>query len=79
MCGRVNLDQPWATMLTALDRTAHKIVGGRHPVVESGLLAQGRNFASNSCTIGDDERILLITGQVSPLAPPDVLFGLTLR
>lgn len=54
-----------STILT-WDRTAHKIVGGRHPVVETGLLAQGRNFTSNSCAIGDDERILLITGQVSP-------------
>ncbi|KAB2573957.1 MutS protein-like protein 1 [Lasiodiplodia theobromae] len=42
--------------------TAHKIVGGRHPVVESGLLEQGRNFTSNNCNVGDDERILLITG-----------------
>ncbi|GME61198.1 MutS protein-like protein 1 [Neofusicoccum parvum] len=42
--------------------TAHKIIGGRHPVVETGLLEQGRNFTSNSCNVGDDERILLITG-----------------
>ncbi|OJD30956.1 2 protein [Diplodia corticola] len=42
--------------------TAHEIVGGRHPVVEAGLLEQGRNFTSNSCNVGDDERILLITG-----------------
>ncbi|KKY26180.1 putative dna mismatch repair protein muts [Diplodia seriata] len=28
--------------------TAHEIVGGRHPVVESGLMEQGRNFTSNS-------------------------------
>ncbi|KAK8175217.1 muts domain V-domain-containing protein [Phyllosticta citrichinensis] len=43
-------------------RTSHKIVGGKHPVVEAGLLAQGRNFTSNACSVGEDERILLITG-----------------
>ncbi|KAH7060577.1 muts domain V-domain-containing protein [Macrophomina phaseolina] len=46
--------------------TTHKIVGGRHPVVETGLLEQGRNFTSNSCNVGDGKRILLITGHVSP-------------
>ncbi|KAL1393912.1 muts domain V-domain-containing protein [Phyllosticta capitalensis] len=42
--------------------TSHRIVGGKHPVVEAGLLAQGRNFTSNTCSVGEDERILLITG-----------------
>lgn len=59
------------------DRTAHKIVGGRHPVVESGLLEQGRNFTPNNCNVGDDERILLITGQVSPHTTSYMLFPLT--
>ncbi|KAH9879288.1 hypothetical protein J1614_002727 [Plenodomus biglobosus] len=40
----------------------HNIVGGRHPVVESGLLEQGRKFAPNDCQLGDKERIWLITG-----------------
>ncbi|KAK7527845.1 MutS2 protein [Phyllosticta citriasiana] len=42
--------------------TSHKIVGGKHPVVEAGLLAQGRNFTSNACSVGGSERIWLITG-----------------
>jgi DNA mismatch repair ATPase MutS len=40
----------------------HNIVGGRHPVVESGLGEQGRKFAPNDCQLGDQERIWLITG-----------------
>ncbi|KAF2808597.1 DNA mismatch repair protein MutS [Mytilinidion resinicola] len=42
--------------------TTHNIVGGRHPVVEAGLGDQGRNFTSNDCAVGEDERIWLITG-----------------
>jgi DNA mismatch repair ATPase MutS len=42
--------------------TSHKIVGGRHPTVKLGLEEQGRQFVSNDCFIGDQERILLITG-----------------
>lgn len=64
---------------TERDRTAHKIVGGRHPVVETGLLEQGRNFTSNSCNVGDNERILLITGQVSLHKSSYMLFPLTFR
>ncbi|OCL14384.1 hypothetical protein AOQ84DRAFT_221615 [Glonium stellatum] len=41
---------------------SHNIVGGRHPVVEAGLGAQGRNFTSNDCYVGEKERIWLITG-----------------
>ncbi|OAL56014.1 hypothetical protein IQ07DRAFT_498042 [Pyrenochaeta sp. DS3sAY3a] len=41
---------------------SHNIVGGRHPVVESGLHKQGRIFAPNDCLLGDKERIWLITG-----------------
>ena len=41
---------------------SHHIVGGRHPVVESGLSEQGRLFAPNDCELGDKERIWLITG-----------------
>ncbi|KAH7399636.1 muts domain V-domain-containing protein [Pyrenochaeta sp. MPI-SDFR-AT-0127] len=40
----------------------HNIVGGRHPVVEAGLGAQGRKFAPNDCLLGDKERMWLITG-----------------
>jgi DNA mismatch repair ATPase MutS len=42
--------------------TSHNIIGGRHPVVESGLRDQGRKFAPNDCVLGDKERIWLITG-----------------
>jgi DNA mismatch repair ATPase MutS len=42
--------------------TTHNVVGGRHPVVETGLLDQGRMFAPNDCLLGDKERIWLITG-----------------
>jgi DNA mismatch repair ATPase MutS len=42
--------------------TAHRIIGGRHPMVEVGLTGQGRKFTSNDCVVGDAERILLITG-----------------
>jgi DNA mismatch repair ATPase MutS len=41
---------------------SHNIVGGRHPVVETSLAEQGRQFASNDCLLGKDERIWLITG-----------------
>jgi DNA mismatch repair ATPase MutS len=42
--------------------TSHNIVGGRHPVVEATLSEQGRQFASNDCLLGEQERIWLITG-----------------
>ncbi|KAF2754257.1 DNA mismatch repair protein Msh1 [Pseudovirgaria hyperparasitica] len=41
---------------------SHNISAGRHPVVETGLSRQGRTFTSNDCTVGEDERIWLITG-----------------
>ena len=40
----------------------HRIIGGRHPTVERGLEEQGRNFISNDCSVGENERIWLITG-----------------
>ncbi|KAI9770244.1 MAG: DNA mismatch repair ATPase msh1 [Geoglossum simile] len=42
--------------------STHKIVGGRHPMVEAGLKEQGRSFVSNDCFIGGQERVWLITG-----------------
>ncbi|GAB7354100.1 hypothetical protein MBLNU459_g4667t2 [Dothideomycetes sp. NU459] len=42
--------------------TSHHIVGGRHPMVDVGLQEHGRLFTPNDCTIGDSERIMLITG-----------------
>ncbi|EUC28644.1 hypothetical protein COCCADRAFT_108592 [Bipolaris zeicola 26-R-13] len=43
-------------------KPSHHIIGGRHPVVESGLHEQGRRFAPNDCQLGEKERIWLITG-----------------
>ncbi|KAI9758665.1 MAG: Type I HSP40 co-chaperone [Chaenotheca gracillima] len=42
--------------------TSHKIIGGRHPMVETGLGEHARTFVSNDCFVGDQERIWLITG-----------------
>lgn len=42
--------------------TSHKIIGGRHPTVDAGLKEQGRLFTSNDCSVGDHEKIYLITG-----------------
>ncbi|KAJ2860476.1 MutS protein 1 [Coemansia aciculifera] len=41
----------------------HVIVNGRHPVVESQLLASNRQYVGNDCTFSDiDSRVLLLTG-----------------
>ncbi|SPN97110.1 related to MUTS protein homolog 1 [Cephalotrichum gorgonifer] len=44
--------------------TAHTIIGGRHPTVESGLTAQGRTFMRNDCLVGTPShgRLWLVTG-----------------
>lgn len=42
--------------------TSHKIIGGRHPTVKLGLEEQGRQFVSNDCFLGEEERIWLVTG-----------------
>ena len=43
--------------------TQHKIIGGRHPTVESSLQSEGRTFISNDCIIGAPTQSLwLITG-----------------
>ncbi|CAG8474330.1 14117_t:CDS:10 [Cetraspora pellucida] len=36
---------------------SHKIVGGRHPVVEAGLQLKGRQFIKNDCYVGDKKRL----------------------
>ena len=38
------------------------IEGGRHPVAERLLDAQGRSFVPNDCRMGQDDRIWLLTG-----------------
>ncbi|KAM0722257.1 hypothetical protein Q7P37_001698 [Cladosporium fusiforme] len=43
--------------------TSHKIIGGRHPTVDVGLIEQGRQFTANDCFVGArNEIIYLITG-----------------
>lgn len=47
--------------------TAHRVVGGRHPIVETGLWERGQMFVSNDCFVGGgtDEggnRLWVITG-----------------
>lgn len=43
--------------------TIHKIIGGRHPMVDVGLKDSGRLFTSNDCSVGGPaESIYLITG-----------------
>ncbi|KXS98591.1 hypothetical protein AC578_4332 [Pseudocercospora eumusae] len=66
------LDVACSSALVAKDRglvrptlnesTTHRIVGGRHPTVDAGLKEQGRSFTSNDCSVGDEEKIYLITG-----------------
>ncbi|CAG8595313.1 23992_t:CDS:10, partial [Gigaspora rosea] len=41
---------------------SHKIVGGRHPVVEAGLQSKGRQFVKNDCYVGDKKRLFILTG-----------------
>ncbi|MDI1296819.1 MAG: DNA mismatch repair protein MutS, partial [bacterium] len=38
------------------------IVGGRHPVVEDALRAQGQAFVANDCQLIDSNRLWLVTG-----------------
>lgn len=43
--------------------TSHQIVGGRHPTVDVGLTASGRQFTSNDCAVGPPNAgIYFITG-----------------
>ncbi len=42
--------------------TGLDIEGGRHPVAEALLEAEGRAFVANDCRMGEAERIWLLTG-----------------
>jgi len=45
------------------DSRDFEIVGGRHPVVEAALAADGAaRFVTNDCTLCDDDRVWLLTG-----------------
>ena len=54
-------ERNWVRPILHQGRT-HKIIGGRHPTVDLGLVESGRQFTSNDCFMNDSERILLITG-----------------
>ncbi|KAF7871714.1 hypothetical protein EAF04_003821 [Stromatinia cepivora] len=55
-------DERGWTRPTLNTSSAHKIIGGRHPTVETGLEEEGRSFISNDCLVGDVHRAWLITG-----------------
>ncbi|KAJ2666690.1 MutS protein 1 [Coemansia sp. RSA 1199] len=50
-------------VLTTCTTEPHRISSGRHPVVESQLLAANRQYVSNDCMFDTDtSRVLLLTG-----------------
>jgi DNA mismatch repair protein MutS len=42
--------------------TSLTIEGGRHPVAEALLEAEGRTFVANDCRMGETDRLWLLTG-----------------
>ena len=44
------------------DQPCLEIEGGRHPVVEDALRAEGERFVANNCAVGPGDRLWLITG-----------------
>jgi DNA mismatch repair protein MutS len=44
------------------DDTSLTIEGGRHPVAEALLEAEGRTFVANDCRMGETDRLWLLTG-----------------
>ncbi|MBI4030226.1 MAG: DNA mismatch repair protein MutS [Proteobacteria bacterium] len=44
------------------DGTSFRMVGGRHPVVEQALRANGAGFVPNDCDLEDKTRLWLLTG-----------------
>jgi DNA mismatch repair protein MutS len=44
------------------DDTGLTIEGGRHPVAEALLEAEGRTFVANDCRMGETDRLWLLTG-----------------
>ena len=44
------------------DAPVLRVVGGRHPVVETALAAQGQRFVANDCTLLPDNRLWLVGG-----------------
>ncbi|WP_265569733.1 DNA mismatch repair protein MutS [Sphingomicrobium nitratireducens] len=50
------------TLPHLLDQPCLEIEGGRHPVVEAALEAEGDRFVANDCALGPPDRLWLITG-----------------
>jgi DNA mismatch repair protein MutS len=44
------------------DQPCLEVDGGRHPVVEEALAAEGERFVANDCALGPNDRLWLITG-----------------
>jgi len=62
-CSFATLAEEQALVRPVLNASSvHKIIGGRHPTVQGGLMEQGRSFMANNCFVGDKENIWLITG-----------------
>jgi len=40
----------------------HFLKGSRHPVVEQMQLERGQHFVKNDCTLGNDQRVWILTG-----------------
>ena len=45
----------------------YEIQGARHPVVERFQLLRGQNYVKNDCFMGQQERILFLTGEIFSL------------
>lgn len=54
-------DLDWTRPALSSD-TGFSIEGGRHPVVEAALKADGKAFISNACALGPEDRLWLLTG-----------------
>lgn len=44
------------------EEAVFRVEGGRHPVVEAALRAQGERFVANECRLSPDSRLWLVTG-----------------
>ncbi|QSZ29916.1 hypothetical protein DSL72_004434 [Monilinia vaccinii-corymbosi] len=55
------LERGWTRPILNTSST-HRIIGGRHATVETGLEEEGRSFIANDCLVGDVHRTWLITG-----------------
>lgn len=56
-------EQKWSRPVLNVG-TGHKIIGGRHPIVETALLERGQMFVKNDCFVAAEgkKRLWLITG-----------------